>query len=306
MMNPTPGTIDLHGSCQLRSGRAHTAALSLAVVVSACTPAGVAPAAMEPAEPEANAARELLPPAQGVEENCAAWASYQDGPYKYENNVWGSAKAQGKFEQCLLRRELAGKSQFGWKWSWPGFDKTVFAYPQIIFGWKPWSGGGSTDPRFPLRVDAIKTLKLHYSVKTQATGSYNLAPEIWLIGPGGKATTAANPSLITAEVMFWMDYKSGAQPAGRVIAKPVLDGVTYELWKADTIGDKGNGQGWALYSFKSPTIQHQGSISIDAMMHYLVAEKHVRADEQVASVEFGNEVMGGTGETWVERFDVEL
>lgn len=287
------------------TARAWLSSFALAALLPACAPARAAPAAVPPA-PGASPAASAEALGGRVEQSCAAWASYVDGPYKYENNVWGSSKAQGKFEQCLLRREVAGAHQYGWRWSWPGFDKTVFAYPQIIFGWKPWSGGIPTDSRFPLRVDAIKKLKLDYAVQTEATGSYNLAPEIWLIGPGGKASTRANPLLITAEVMFWMDYKSGAQPAGSIIATPVLDGVTYELWKADTIGDKGNGEGWALFSFKSPTIQRQGTISIDAMMGYLVAERHVNPADQIASVEFGNEVMGGTGTTWVERFEVEL
>jgi hypothetical protein len=295
-------SLDLPVAGGSRAVRPLAACFSLAVFVSACAPGAASPSAAPAVAPERSDAVARA----DVEQSCAAWASYHDGPYKYENNVWGSNKARGKFEQCLLRRDVAGKAQYGWRWSWPGFDKTVFAYPQIIFGWKPWSGGVPTDARFPLRVDAIRTLKLNYAVKTEATGSYNLAPEIWLIGPGGKASANANPSLITAEVMFWMDYKDGAQPAGKIIANPVLDGLTYELWKADSIGDKGNGQGWALYSFKSPDIQHRGRISVDAMMRYLVAEQHVNPADQIASVEFGNEIMGGTGTTWVERFDVEL
>lgn len=243
--------------------------------------------------------------AGGVTERCDAWASFRDGPYKYENNVWGSHKTEGPFEQCLLRRDRSGKTQYGWRWSWPGFDKTVFAYPQILFGWKPWSGGQPTDARFPARVGDISHLTLSYAVETQATGSYNLAPEIWLIGPGARWSTAANPKIITAEVMFWMDYKAGAQPAGRIVSRPVLDGVTYELWKEDSIGDKGDGKGWVLFSFKSPTVQHRGTISIHTMLEHLVQENHISADDQVASVEFGNEVMGGTGTTWVERFDVD-
>jgi hypothetical protein len=30
----------------------------------------------------------------------------------------------------------------------------------------------------------------------------------------------------------------------------------------------------------------------------------LRPDERVASVELGNEIMGGAGTTWVHRFDV--
>jgi hypothetical protein len=241
----------------------------------------------------------------GVRADCTAWSSVVDGPYKYENNVWGSSKAKGKFQQCLLEREVAGRPERGWTWNFPGFDPSVFAYPQILFGWKPWSGGKPTDARFPMRVADARHITLHYQVETEAEGSYNLAPEIWLI-ENGQWSVAANPKLITAEVMFWMDYKSGARPAGTIVDTPQLDGVTYELWKADEIGDKGDGKGWVLYSFKSPTVQHQGTISVDQLLDHLVRAGHVDPNHYVASVEFGNEVMGGSGTTWIKRFEVEV
>jgi hypothetical protein len=243
--------------------------------------------------------------AEGVTAHCEAWASHVDGPYKYENNVWGSNKVKGAYEQCLLRRKRDGREEVGWTWTFPGFDPSVFAYPQIIFGWKPWSGGKPTDARFPLRVGDARHLALHYEVETEASGSYNLAPEIW-ITESGEWSEQPNPKLISAEIMFWMDYNEGARPAGRVIETPEFDGVTYELWKADEIGDKGDGKGWALYSFKSPTVQHQGTISIHQLLAYLAQKGHVDPNHYVASVEFGNEVMGGSGTTWVKRFEVEL
>jgi hypothetical protein len=243
--------------------------------------------------------------APGVTANCDAWSTAVVGPYKFENNVWGSKKSQAPFEQCLLTRQGARGTEHGWTWNWPGFDRTVFAYPQILFGWKPWSGGKPTDARFPLRVADARHVALHYEVETQAEGSYNLAPEIWLM-EGGESSTKADPRRITAEVMFWMDYKAGARPAGEIISTPTLDGVTYELWKADEIGDKGDGKGWLLLSFKSPTTQHTGTVSIHKMLEHLVEAKLVDANHYVASVEFGNEVMGGSGTTWVKRFEVDV
>src|SRR5262249_7738201 len=118
--------------------------------------------------------------APGVTSECSSGASHGEAPYRYNNNQWGRDKAHGTFEQCLLWREVGGVSETGWTWNWPGFDPTVFAYPEIIVGWKPWDGGASTDPRFPMRVENVHRLVLDYKVEMQATGSYNLAPEIWL------------------------------------------------------------------------------------------------------------------------------
>lgn len=237
--------------------------------------------------------------------DCTIWSSYMDGPYKYENNQWGHEKSAGGFEQCLLRRQLGGRTEYGWTWSWPGHDPSVFAYPQIIFGWKPWSGGNPTDPRFPMRVADARHLLMKYAVETSATGSYNLAPEIW-ITESGEWSSAANPRLITTEVMFWMDYQGKARPAGSIVDRPTLGDIQYELWRKDSIGDKGDGSGWAILTFKSPTIQHAGVIEIHSLLEYLVATGHVNREHFVASIEFGNEVMGGTGTTWVKRFEVEV
>jgi hypothetical protein len=109
--------------------------------------------------------------AAGATANCADWAAHMDGPYRYENDVWGHSKAQGGFEQCLLQRTVQGRQEHGWSWNWPGYEPSVFAYPEIVFGWRPWSGGKPTDPRFPLKLASIEQLSLHYHVETEATGS---------------------------------------------------------------------------------------------------------------------------------------
>lgn len=266
-------------------------AAALLLALAACQSTPVAPSSPLPAD---------------VRAHCKNGETMVFGPYKYENNMWGLDKARGFTpEQCLLTREVDGRTEVGWKWHWPGLDYTVFAYPQIMYGWKPWSGGKPSDVRFPLRVDRITQLTIDYAVETEATGSYNLAPEVWLIRDG-QWSEKPDPTRISGEIMFWMDYREGATPAGHVVGRPVVGGVTYELWKRDNIGDKGDGTGWTIYSFKSPTRQRSGRIPVHELLAYMVANKHIRTDEHVASVEFGNEVMGGTGTTWVKRFKVEV
>ena len=240
----------------------------------------------------------------GIKQDCQAWSMHREGRYRYENNVWGSKKAKGKFKQCLLTRERDGKTEVGWSWDWPGFDPTVFAYPEVVVGWKPWSGGETTDPHFPLKVSDVRTLSLDYEVESEVTGSYDLAPEIWLTNAG--ASVKPNPQSITTEVMFWMDHTEGARPAGQVVDEVPLNGVKYELWREDSIGVDANGKGWRLLSFKSPEKQHNGRIDIAALIRYLVEKQLAAPSDYVASVEFGNEVMGGTGTTWIRHFDVKV
>ncbi len=243
--------------------------------------------------------------ASGVSSQCANGYAVADGPYRYENNQWGGGKSQGPFEQCLLKRTVDGKQQRGWSWSFPGTDSSVFAYPEVIFGWKPWTGGKTTDPHLPTRVGDFKKLTLVYDVESQITGSYNLAPEVWIIdrnvhdGP-------PSPRAITAEVMFWMDSGGVAQPGGSVVANPVVNGETYELWQQDgAAGDASSGASWRLLSFKRATPQLSGVIDIPAFMRVLVAEKRIEPSQYIATIEFGNEISGGTGTTWVNHLEIQ-
>jgi hypothetical protein len=241
----------------------------------------------------------------GVAAACAPGTEWRFGPYRYVNDQWGSNKARGPFEQCLLKRDGTSGAALGWSWSWPGVDTSVFAYPSATFGWKPWVGGESTYPGLPLRVGDIARLELSYDVATDAQGSYNLAPEVWLVRER-PASNAQNPQLISRELMFWLDYAGVAAPAGQVVDTKTIDDKTYEVWREDNIGKEANGVGWQLLSFKSRTRERRGIIKMHEFLKYLLEQRLLDPNEFVASVEFGNEIMGGQGTTWIKHLGIEV
>lgn len=241
----------------------------------------------------------------GVASHCTAWTSVAADPWRYVNDQWGADKAQGVYEQCLLTRQAAGGLQIGWTWSWPGFDPTVFAYPSATFGWKPWAGGASTDARFPMRLGHLVSLDLSYEVETDAEGSFNLGAEIWLTSQA-PSSMAADPSIITHEVMFWLEHEDSQPPAGQVVDEPALAGAHYELWKLDNIGADANGQGWTILSFKTSEPSRKGQVPIHTFVEYLIEKGELSPDEYLASVEFGNELSGGSGTTWVNRLEIAV
>jgi RNA polymerase sigma factor (sigma-70 family) len=234
------------------------------------------------------------------------WETRDIGPHRYENNSWGADRAAGRFEQRLVTRERDGRQEAGWTWRWPGLGDIAFAFPEVVAGWKPWGGGVPTDPRFPFRIEASPRSLLHYAVETFAHGRYNLAVDLWLTNSPGWSPQQ-NPGAIVAEVLVLLDYSAGARPPGKREGAVTVDGQQYDVFRADGLGaDYRAGSGWPCFSFQSRAPATRGTVDLGALLGHLVRLGRARPDQHVASIELGNEIMGGAGTTWIERFDLEL
>lgn len=233
--------------------------------------------------------------------------TYTRGNLLFHTNPWGRAKTQRRFEQRLVRRKSQGLTQWGWYWHWPGFDRSVFAYPEVMLGWKPWRGGVPTDRRLPVRIDHAGGLCVDYAVDLHAMGSYNLAISTWLSRSGGWSV-AADVSDVTTEIMVWPDYSPGATPPGRYLHPFVLRGEPYELWCARHHGrrDKRDATGWTVLTLRGAGGKLRGVLPFGELLGKLAQMNLVERTHFVTCVELGNEVMGGAGTTYVERFDVGL
>jgi hypothetical protein len=292
----------------VRDVRVASSTLALAAAVLAACRTGPTPAPAGTPPPLAGAPADARPgrapgaAEAGVTSDCHPYAIASDGPVDYMNNSWAQGRAQGAFEQCVVARATAAGTEHGWTWTWPGFDPGGFGFPEIIFGWKPWSAR-STDARLPIRVADLGELAVRYAVSTRQTGRSSLATSLWLTASG--AATAPDPLSIANEIVVWLDYPDDVSPPGvREDGLVRVDGADYELWHEANHGDRGNGTGWDLHYFKGPKHPPRATVRLDAFLAALVARKAVEADRFVASVELGNEVMGGSGTTWVHGFGV--
>lgn len=229
------------------------------------------------------------------------------GTQRFTTNAWGQAKTRGRFEQNLVTRKRAGQVQLGWQWYWPGFERSSFAYPEVLIGWKPWEGGAPTDPRFPLQVSKAKGLLAHYNVEVRGTGCYNLAFCSWLCR-SGRWTMEPERKNIVAELMVWPDYTSGLTPPGRYVSSLTLEGQHYELWHAPHHGkgDHGGDPGWTALTLRGVAGHKSGIVPLGAALCELAARGFVDPQLYLTSVELGNEIMGGTGTTFIEGFSVEF
>lgn len=271
--------------CQMGTPTTTPSAPAPRPLAAKAAPAAAAPARQEP----------------GVTSECSNYASTTRGPFQYQNNMWAEGKAQGPFEQCVVSRQIGGKTQLGWTWNWPGYEPLGFGYPEIIFGWKPWSTQ-STAPVLPLQIAKVRALTVRYAVVTERTGKVALSLSIFVTASGESST--ANPLSIVDELVLWLDYPEGATPVGTRAAVFEVAGTSYELWHTPNHGDRGDGSGWDLFYLKGPNHQLQGTIQLQPLLEWLQKQHLIQGDRFVASVELGNELMAGSGTTWVHDFDV--
>ena len=226
--------------------------------------------------------------------HCGDWAELADSGLVYQNNVWGKGDI-ADYEQCLLTRSVDGVVEYGWRWQWPKGTGHVKAYPQVIYGHKPWNAA-STASVLPARIESIRELSIAYAVEMSAQGTYNLAYDIWL--------TSSNPPIpdtITHEVMIWMARTFEAQPRQYLAGQVVVDDIAYDLYLRPNF-HPASGAGYIAFVSQEP--QFSGVVDVVALLGYLVEHDHISADHYVASVELGNEVIDGTGELWLQRFQV--
>ena len=271
------------------------------------TPAPAAPAAAtstlaptrpQPPTPSASPTATALPPeVLAITPDCTDGAQPVEGEFRAENNTWGKGDLAG-WTQCIGLAGLPdGALAARWTWDWPKAGDNIKAYPEIIFGQKP--GGPSTTAALPLVVNAVRSAKIDYVVSSTHTGDLNLAFDIWLTSTANPVTFAAPP--ITHEIMIWID-RDGMAPGGRWRETVEIGGATYLVYTADNWGD-----GWRYVAFMSKTPQTgAGSLDVALFLAYMKEKQLASGAEYLASIEFGNEVAFGTGETALSRYEITI
>jgi len=227
--------------------------------------------------------------AQDTTFNCNDWSQFSFGEYIVENNVWGQGDIDD-FIQCIYRTGSGDNIHFGWSWEWPNENNDVKSYPEVIYGKKPWSSS-STTQQLPIKINNIDEIYVDYDLSINANGSYNLAFEFWVT-----TDSLSSQAGITTEVMIWMD-RNIINPAGSLIASVNFDGFEYNVYRA-------NWDTWTYIAFLSVEPQHSGLLAVHNFVHYLVSEGMLNTDEYFADFEMGNEVIYGTGQTDVNKYDL--
>jgi hypothetical protein len=222
--------------------------------------------------------------------NCKTDGVLYYGEYKIINNCWGKGNIQD-FSQCIYIKELDNEYSFGFNWYWPnGINNEVKAYPEILFGFKPFDNK-STTTKLPVKIsDGKKIIASFSSVTTTFTGIGNTAFDIWI-------TSSPTPTQkdIKREIMIWTK-NYGQMPGGSKIASVNIDNVNFDFYKADW--------NWTYLAFVIKDNIDYKTINIHKFVEYLVNNGYMTNSEYLASVEFGNEVVQGQGSTKITNFKV--
>ena len=240
-----------------------------------------------------------------IDSHCRDWTRLRNAGFLYENNVWnqGTIKREHRL-QCLLRRVVDGKVQYGWRWQWLRESGEVKAYPEVIYGHKPWLST-STTGTLPRRISEIGELSVSYDIQLRAQGRYNLAFDIWITDGGRPAPTA-----ITHEIMIWVGERARAwEPyPGQRVRRVTVDGAAYDLYikpHAEWLKEHG-APNVAYIAFNSLAAQASGRIDVKQFLDYLTDNGYLPADGYVASLELGNEIMYGSGELWLRNYEIRV
>ncbi len=223
---------------------------------------------------------------------CTPDGSFKVSEYIVANNCRGKGSITN-FSQSVNVKFNAKGMDLGFNWQWPSnINNNVKAYPEIIFGWKPWSNLSTTE-LIPIRVSASDTICVSYdNIETNFNGVGNTSLDIYI-------TSSQTPSvsLITKEIMIWVK-NYGQIPRGSQIASVNIDGVEYDLYIEN--------MNWTCLTFVNQYNTNITNVNIHKFLEYLILAHYITNSEFLSSIEFGNEIVSGTGSTTIKNFQIQI
>lgn len=240
---------------------------------------------------------------------CRADASVSSPLGRLHNNTWNSgAVGSQAWRQCVVQRTVAGVTEYGFQWQWPGVSPEVLAYPSLVIGAKPWEPGPGNDARFPRPIAATGQLVLDFDIETTATAPYNLAASVWLI----RTPTVADPpdeTAISGELMVWTQAVGPDWTAGQVpLATVTVGGASWLLWSRPNWGDVSGSTShrWPLVVYTAVNPGSQARLDLKAFLADAVGRGLLNGGHHIADVELGHEIAGGSGTSWLRRVSLTV
>jgi hypothetical protein len=182
------------------------------------------------------------------------------------DDVWGDSG--NRHEQCVF----AGDGGLGWRWLKPDFSYQPY-FPNLSL---------NVSQNIPTTVAQLHKLQVTFSAIVRATGTYNLAFDVWF-------TSDREGTQRTDEVMVWLLWSN------RTIQLPtaVYDGYYnygYLTFKAQ----------WRFHAFFLLANRMPFAVNLERLFNFAGVNGYVK------SISLGNEVFSGTGETIIYAINIEI
>jgi uncharacterized protein YcfL len=235
--------------------------------------------------------------------NCKYEALLTAGSYTVQNNQWGRRNLTD-YSQCVANGGVAadGSVSARWTWRWPAATWEVKGYPAIVFGQKP---GYPVTPNsnLPMQVDATSQVTTSWSTRSSYTGQGQLTFDLWLTRDAIHRNDFSDVP-ITHEIMVAVESYGGygQQNPDWFVEEVTINGVRYKVYKADNFPPDGGEQRFRFLVFRMLTPMTQGTLEFKPLFDYLKARGLIQGDEYLSSIEFGSELVEGTGDVTVDSF----
>lgn len=241
-------------------------------------------------------------PGAEIARHCQDWENQRAGEFIVENNIWNKG-GTSDYRQCvgMAPAKDAKGFDFAWDWNWNSPSNEVRAYPELIYGMKPWATQ-STSPVLPRQVSDLKVLSTRFDRESNRNGKGNLAFDLWLTSTAARAAGETNTPL-RHELMIWLEDWGGIVPFGSYRETVRIDEIDWQLYTGTaTWGPKP----WQYIAYRAASpVPAEVSLNLKAFLDHLQGRKIIEAQDWLASVELGNEIMHGQGSTRIRNFRLE-
>ena len=208
-----------------------------------------------------------------------------------QNNIWGKANALAVTD-CV--------NDVGWTFNIQNNSNDIISYQEAFYGFKPYDTG-STTTKLPTKLSDIQSVNLAIDFAETADNSavMNSAVEFWITD-----SIAPTEASIKAEVMIWLKNQ-GVTPGGDYYKTVTIGGADYDLYYTSNWTTTHSGSYFAF-------VRKQPTSSATLPIHEFIVtlrddpntNSNLSSDYYLASIEFGNEVVKGSGATTLRTFNV--
>lgn len=200
--------------------------------------------------------------------------------YRVSSNAWGAGKLVEGVDYSTYVTFDPDNFEKGTSFSWkyPGSVGGVYAYPHIDYAAK--AAGVST------LIADIGKLSATYDVQLTNSADSTIAFDLWFNSKPNGGWTTTNAELL---------IEVHATSRGRPNQSFVLAGADFAGATVHVSNTSAAGASWKFIDVKMPTHTMSGTLSISDVIKGLVRNGVLTGKEYLASLQFGSEVLGGSG-----------